>query len=233
MKSHIMGLAASVATIALTGGTAIAQAPMPWTGPYVGVSVGYVGSSMHVDDRFGNLPPYTEPESFTQSTSGGIGGVQAGFNWQLGHFVLGAEGDFSGSGASSTSTVPSAGDTRILHAQLTELATLRGRLGFAFDSMPLMIFATGGVAFANLTDNATDFHALGEFDEWHKQGWRTGWTAGGGGEWMFARNWSLKAEVLYVDFGNTTIQLPHAPSACREGFSDTAVVARAGVNFHF
>ena len=28
---------------------------------------------------------------------------------------------------------------------------------------------------------------------------RTGWTAGGGGEWKFAPNWSVKVEYLYYD----------------------------------
>lgn len=30
---------------------------------------------------------------------------------------------------------------------------------------------------------------------------RWGWTAGGGVEWAFAPNWSIKAEYLYVDLG--------------------------------
>lgn len=31
-----------------------------------------------------------------------------------------------------------------------------------------------------------------------------GWTVGGGGEWMFMPNWSMKAEALYYDLGSVT-----------------------------
>ena len=30
----------------------------------------------------------------------------------------------------------------------------------------------------------------------------TGWTAGGGVEWMFAPHWSAKVEYLYVDLSS-------------------------------
>ena len=34
---------------------------------------------------------------------------------------------------------------------------------------------------------------------WGLSNTRTGWTAGGGVEWMFVPNWTAKAEYLYVD----------------------------------
>jgi outer membrane immunogenic protein len=61
-----------------------------------------------------------------------------------------------------------------------------------------------------------------------------GWTAGGGAEWMCGQNWSVKAEVLYVDLGSyTTTGTPPPDPRCRQGFSNTAVLGRAGVNLHF
>ncbi len=32
---------------------------------------------------------------------------------------------------------------------------------------------------------------------------KTGWTVGGGGEWLLDSRWSIKAEYLYLDFGST------------------------------
>jgi outer membrane immunogenic protein len=34
----------------------------------------------------------------------------------------------------------------------------------------------------------------------------SGWTAGGGLEWMFMQNWSLKAEALYWDLGRMNVE---------------------------
>jgi opacity protein-like surface antigen len=40
---------------------------------------------------------------------------------------------------------------------------------------------------------------------------RTGWTVGGGLEWMFAPNWSVFAEYNYMDFGRENINFTAAP----------------------
>ena len=36
---------------------------------------------------------------------------------------------------------------------------------------------------------------------------RTGWTVGGGIEWAFWNNWSMKAEFDYYDFGTSSVTL--------------------------
>ena len=36
---------------------------------------------------------------------------------------------------------------------------------------------------------------------------RTGWTVGGGIEWAFWNNWSMKAEYNYYDFGTSSVTL--------------------------
>jgi outer membrane immunogenic protein len=90
----------------------------------------------------------------------------------------------------------------------------------------------------------------------HSSSTRVGWTVGGGSEWMFAPNWSLKAEALYYQLGDATlnanpvvavspITLAVPPFlAVNAGQALIAnkpatrvrydgVVVRAGVNFHF
>jgi outer membrane immunogenic protein len=87
-------------------------------------------------------------------------------------------------------------------------------------------------------------------------GLRTGWTAGGGGEWMVAPGWSVRIEALYYDLG--AVSLAASPVAVLSPLSLSApggiavvtgqplaahlpttrirfdgVVARAGVSFHF
>jgi outer membrane immunogenic protein len=78
---------------------------------------------------------------------------------------------------------------------------------------------------------------------------RVGWTAGGGGEWLFAPNWSAKVEYLYYDLGNATYSLSPLVgiggpgSAVIGSVFSTALpqsttrfrgsIVRAGLNYHF
>lgn len=74
-----------------------------------------------------------------------------------------------------------------------------------------------------------------------------GWNAGGGFEWMFSNNWSIKTEAFYYNLGGQTVEsYTYAPAyafgAARTGewmtknyttISYNGIVARAGVNYHF
>src|SRR3954462_15633317 len=62
-----------------------------WTGFYVGGHLGYGWAKKDWSDSFGLF-------DVSSRSSGFLGGGQAGFNYQIGQFVLGAEGDFSWTG---------------------------------------------------------------------------------------------------------------------------------------
>jgi outer membrane immunogenic protein len=155
--------------------------------------------------------------------SGFIGGGQVGYNLQFANsWLVGIEADIQGTGARSSDgaigTVPVAGvPPSILQAQsnisvntaVDYLGTVRGRLGFLV-TPALLIFGDGGFAYGGVhegVDIVSTFPptglgttpAFGSFTST-----RTGWTAGGGLEWMFSPNWSLKAEYLYYDLGRAT-----------------------------
>jgi outer membrane immunogenic protein len=216
-------LLATVAGSALIGAPALAQTgPMTWSGFYAGLNAGYMDSNINVSDRNAVLTGGHDSGA-SGSAAGGMGGVQGGYNWQMSSFVLGVEGDFDIAGATEMHTLTAG----FFRQRVSELGTLRARLGYAFNSMPVMIYGTGGFAFSNVTDTAFSRFVTPYPD---RATWRTGWTAGGGGEWMFAPGWSLKAEVLYVDMGSSSII---DSSRCALGFKDNAIVARGGFNFHF
>jgi outer membrane immunogenic protein len=126
------------------------------------------------------------------------------------------------------------------------LATIRGRAGFTV-TPSFLVYATGGLAIAHVqTAGAVAFTTTadtyaGGYDET-----RAGWTVGGGGEWMVAPNWSIKAEYLYVDLGKQTVNLacvntgicgsppqvaPGASYANDYRFREH--IARVGLNYHF
>lgn len=147
------------------------------------------------------------------------------------------------------------------------LGTVRGRLGYLW--MPsTLIYVTGGLtyggAYASVNqvgvakiDNSfstapgfrdRDFAAPSRNYTLAGGGSRSstlaGWNIGGGLEWMFSPNWSLKAEAIYWNMGSmnvSTYSLAPAPVSGREPLSTfgttrvnyQGVIARAGVNYHF
>jgi outer membrane immunogenic protein len=73
------------------------------------------------------------------------------------------------------------------------LASLRGRFGIAFNN--LLFYGTAGGGWGH--DRIT---ALGVSAE----AWHTGWSAGGGFEYGFLPNWSIKVEYLHYGLGRAT-----------------------------
>jgi outer membrane immunogenic protein len=163
---------------------------------------------------------------FKHRSSGFLGGVQFGYNYQWApQFVVGVEADFQGSSlrgdASTSNSVPtnttfgantgSWQTSTTVSRRLDYLGTVRARVGVA--SVPnLLIYATGGLAYGGVkSDTSMTLNGVtpgtnpppgstsGSYS-----GTRTGWTVGGGLEWMFLPRWSTKVEYLYYDLGSAT-----------------------------
>jgi outer membrane immunogenic protein len=92
------------------------------------------------------------------------------------------------------------------------LGTLRGRLG-VLPAPTVLVYGTGGLAYSEVqattsltqSDSSTNpaFSGSGTGDDFAYL--VTGWTAGGGVEWMFTQNnWSAKLEYLHYDLGTTS-----------------------------
>ncbi len=164
-----------------------------WAGPYLGGNLGYAWGSVD------NNP--TKP-------SGLAGGVQAGYNWQTGPWVFGAEGDIQISGADDTFAPWKFSNPWF--------GTARGRVGYAFSN--ILFYGTGGLAFGELrgeTFGLSESHS------------NIGWTAGVGAEFGLAQNWSAKIEYLYVDLASDNFTITGASNGFRFG------LLRAGINYHF
>ncbi|MGN6747569.1 MAG: outer membrane protein, partial [Xanthobacteraceae bacterium] len=89
--------------------------------------------------------------------------------------------------------------------------TVRGRFGYA--AGPVLVYATGGLAYGEVNRSGnvvgqTNFILGGTVNNfagsYSASTTTTGWTAGAGVEGMISRNWSVKAEYLYMDLGSTT-----------------------------
>lgn len=181
-------------------------APYNWTGFYIGV-VGGAGwaDSSHTDGVGTNSGKFNQ--------NGGTVGGTLGYNWQAGNIVFGLEGDLSwaditgSSGACITSCFTT----------IRSIDTVRGRVGMAFDNW--LPYITGGAAIANIDAGQA---GLGNGNDT-----RLGATVGAGIEWMFAQNWSAKAEYLYATFDS------QSTFASVNVAERNVNLFRVGVDYHF
>jgi outer membrane immunogenic protein len=206
-----------------------------WTGFYVGGNFGYSWGDLSGNLTLNGNPIY----SSSVNVDGVIGGGQIGYNWQTGNFVLSLEADIQASGQSVDATqsysLPVAGAPAIpvLDSEtikLTYFGTVRGRLGYTQEGW--LLFVTGGWAYGEETNNGTRTQA-GIVHPFSISNFANGWTIGGGVEKAFDKNWSWKAEYLYVDLGNwnTVGVAPQGIIASSAKFTDN--IFRLGVNYRF
>jgi outer membrane immunogenic protein len=157
----------------------------------------------------------------TFDVSGGLIGGTVGYNWQFGQVVVGAEGDIDWSGIKGTTTVLCPGGCETRNKWL---ATVRGRLGYAFDRF--LPYFTGGLAVGDINASLPLPVLPGGSIS------NAGWTVGAGLEVGVVSNVSLKAEYLYVDLGNFNCGL-NCGLAPGGNVSFTTNIFRGGANLRF
>jgi outer membrane immunogenic protein len=157
--------------------------------------------------------------------AGFLGGGQVGYNFQVGSWVFGIEGDGSVSTANGAKSCPN-GFFATCHANIEWTATLAGRLGYSWDRT--LFYAKGGAAFTEATfdgsSNVTGLTFATVTDN------RVGWMAGAGFEYALTSNWSAKAEYNYMDFGTRNLTFSNGE------FADIRLEVHAvkvGVNYRF
>jgi outer membrane immunogenic protein len=228
--------------------------PAPiWTGFYVGLNAGgtWADSSATVT----SLPLLPGAEVLAGLASGGlsgnssggfIGGGQIGYNYQFyNNFVIGVEADIQGlaksSGNGQLNTFVNPVWTNVsVNGSLDYFGTVRGRLGWLF-TPTLLIYGTGGFAYGGVTLNSSVYQSFGNVAGLGSSSFSdtlTGWTAGGGVEWMFLPNWSAKVEYLRYDLGTVNqtaivsqVGVPYMGTTTRARIEGNVV--RAGLNYHF
>jgi outer membrane immunogenic protein len=178
-----------------------------WTGFYLGINGG--GGWGH--------SAWTTTTGF--DVSGGMIGGTAGYNWQMGQWVLGVEGDVDWTNFKGNTVV---GCPFGCQTSNSWLATVRGRVGYAFDRF--MPYVTGGVAFGDVRARTPGFAGLSDTN--------AGWTVGGGLEFAIYYNWTAKAEYLYVDLGNANCGIACGVVA-PNNVSFRSNILRAGLNYRF
>jgi outer membrane immunogenic protein len=205
-----------------------------WTGFYVGGHVGYGAADANGTYDTDNSPPLDfiadDDGAFKFDMNGINGGLQAGYNWQVDNLVFGFEADASF--VNWNDSVGPNGDDEFVSIETDWLATLRLRTGYAVDNM--LLYATAGAAFTDTKFFASDNFPTNS-DAGNKSLNGLGIALGGGLEYAFDPNWSLKAEALYVLFNDKEgIEGVTSDTDSSDFIKlDDAVIARVGINYHF
>lgn len=198
MKSNLL---LSIAVIGAMASPVFAQ-ETDWSGAYGTITAGYSALELSVTQS---------GTSDSDWSNGGTFGVGAGYNADMGNFVMGLDTDVSL--LTNEMTLKNTID-----ADADWFATARARVGF--DANDYLIYGTGGVALLG-----ADFH---EFSDQRSHTF-VGWTAGAGVEHMISDNVSVKLEGLYADFGKENFALDGFDT----NFDGRMVVVRAGLTLHF
>jgi outer membrane immunogenic protein len=200
-----------------------APPPALWTGFYVGAHGGGAW-----DPTGGNNTNCGSACTSAETALGGVaGGMQLGYNYQIGMMVLGAEAEFSAS--SLRGSYPALDGIDTLTTSVDYFGTVTGKVGVAVGR--LLIYAKGGAAWTHT--NNSDFDTP-ENLTFTANYWQMGWTVGGGAEYALSPNWSVKLEYAAIETPNksTTFTSP-SPLFFTALMHQQIDLVSAGVNYRF
>lgn len=246
----ILALTTAASAADLPSKKAVAVPPPPvmtWNGAYVGVNLGGGWTNGTVANGTTSvLNPNTGVVTTILPTAnngslGVVGGVTGGYNYQVSPmFVVGAETDFNGStigsGINANNYLAVAAldamspDTVVQNnvgKNIQWFGTVRGRVGIVPLMPNLMIYGTGGFAYAGI-------QRVGGINN-NNTTVQTGWTAGGGVEYKFSPAWSTKVEYLYTNVSGNNQNTWFNTGASINNVNNKTDwnTIRAGINYNF
>jgi outer membrane immunogenic protein len=264
--------------VAVTLGDAAQAADMPvkapppaapvmynWTGFYIGAHIGGAWVDANGHDRFDGAFHCTTTICFDDNGFGHndgrfIAGGQIGYNYQVGQYVWGIEGQISA--ITHHNDDNACGFFHPINAPLVTnslfrcgnrgdwIATLAARLGVAFGQTGnWLLYIKGGAAFADgrfgirLRDDCativTSVICSSNVVFNNDNNTRTGWMIGAGLEYGWFGNWSWKLEYNFMDFGHRDVHIDCAATICGShlihdvNFDRQINVVKFGLNYRF
>jgi opacity protein-like surface antigen len=211
---------------------AIYEAPPPpaaynWNGFYIGAYLGadwghtswnFVGTGATIDPHFAGL----------------LGGGEIGYNYQVGKWVFGVEGDVGRTNARGAQPCPT-GFFYNCEINTNWLSTATARVGYAYWDRLLTYVKAGAVIAQDRADIVCDTGSRptgGIVDGCPSQSdskTRTGWTVGWGTEFGLTQNLSVKTETMYFDLGSDRYNIAGTPiDIQKNGFISTV-----GLHYRF
>jgi opacity protein-like surface antigen len=205
-----------------------AQAVYNWTGFYIGA---YLGADWGKTNW-----TFADGSSIDPHFAGLLGGGEIGYNYQVGKWVFGIEGDIGATNARGVQPCPS-GFFYNCEINIDWLSTTTVRVGYAYWDRLLAYVKAGAVIAQDRTQSVCDTGSrptvagvvlVGCPSDGDSKT-RAGWTVGWGTEFGLTQNVSVKSEFMYFDLGSDRYSIPSAPvDIQRNGFISTV-----GLHYRF
>jgi len=178
---------------------AVAAPVFSWSGAYLGGQIGYgwgksKWSAYDADED--------EGDSINFKPNGFLGGLYAGYNFDIGNnVILGVDGDvtYNALKKSYSETDEDFGLTAKVESKLRWSGAVRARAGYTVDRF--MPYIAGGVAFGSVK-NSISLSAGEDSIGVSQSKTLTGWTLGGGVDYAATDNVIIRFEYRYTDYGS-------------------------------
>ena len=182
--------------------------PYNWSGLYVGANFGggWTNGSLNIpgNNLYGGITEF-------------IGGGEVGYNVQAGRLLFGVEGDFDG----ATFNHPALPTPTLGSVSQNWIGTVAGRLGLVNDRWLVFGKLGGGWVHSNASLNVAGL-------SWSGSSTEGGWLIGGGIEYGFKPNWTVKLEYDYLTQSNWTSATVPTVTLNRD-----VQMIKAGINYKF
>jgi len=247
MKKLLLFSFVTVATL-YAGGKLVEPPTVPpipvvvdeWSGPYVGLQAGYVKGKGTI--IFGNsstpalvAAPPIPFDSITLKPSGFIGGLFAGYNQKLDNdIVIGIEGALNYTNIKKTKSPLAINGDNIANSAFTLKqkwdVALYGRVGMLVgQDKNLMPYLLAGVSGTKLYGGLT----INNSTKWDHDT-LTGWTVGAGLEYKMDKNWHLRVQYRYTDYGSSKVyKYNFSPSYAAKVKKYKTHSVMVGLSYHF
>ena len=208
-----------------------------WVGLYLGGTIGYgLGSSQtyfnNCDGQAkdcGFFPDGAHPWT-SNDPSGALAGITLGYNYRLNErWLAGVEGDISLADITGKDNMYW-GDGHRWHTGWGGLLTLRGRVGYEYNSRTL-IYGTAGIAAVNSDEYNVGDEVKQDDQGSDNTGWRWGWVAGVGVERAISDRWTGKIEYLHVDMADNEGHGIKSNGKSTYAYVNDLDIIRVGVNY--
>jgi outer membrane immunogenic protein len=180
--------------------------------------------------------------SGSNTASSFLVGAQLGYNYQLGNWVLGVEGEASWANLKGSNVDPNFSMTN--HTDTDFIGVLAGRFGYAWDRVLLYGKAGGAWAHDNYSVYTNSSFTVGSGPTAVTQTSGTmvdaasvnrfGYMLGAGVEYALSPQWSVKAEYQYLDFGTQRTTLTPTTTVVSPidmDITQRIQVAKVGINY--
>jgi opacity protein-like surface antigen len=198
-----------------------------WAGFYIGA---YLGAGR----GFANLTFLDDGTTTNPRFAGFLGGGEIGYNYQVGKWVFGLEGDLAWTNAHGARSCP-IGFFANCEIDMNWLSTATGRIGYTYWDR-FLTYVKGGAAIAQdraeatCTPNSqsTILPVVGCPSSSDSKT-NVGWTLGLGSEFGLTRNVSVKSEIMYFDLGSDRYTIAGIPTDIQR----TGFISTLGLRFRF